>query len=80
MLENIQAEGLLLRFKEEMVKWETRLKAVESEKWEVYKIKNLAQEVCTHPKTREEGTPDYHNNTEWTRVICTICDKQVRKY
>ena len=80
MYENIQAEGLLLKFNEELEKWKVRVKAVQDEQYEVYKIKALAQEVCTHPTTREEDCSNYHNREEWTEVICTVCDKEVKRY
>lgn len=80
MLENIQAEGLLLRFKEEMAKWETRKKLFEDEKLEIYKIKGMAKELCTHPQTKEEDDYDYHRREDWTKVICLVCEKEVRRY
>lgn len=80
MLENIQAEALLLKFEEELAKWEIKVKDVEDEKFEIYKIKQIAQEVCTHPKTREESTYDYHKREDWTNVFCCVCDKRVERY
>ena len=49
MLENIQAEALISKFGEEMALWEERLKSVKAEERDIYKIRRLAQDVCTHP-------------------------------
>lgn len=77
---NIQAESLLLKFKQELQDWNLRAKAVQDEQYEIYKIKGMAQDVCTHPTTREEDVYNYHNREDWTNVICTVCDKQVKRY
>lgn len=80
MLENIQAEALISKFREEMALWEEHLKSVKAEERDIYKIRSLAQDACTHPYTKEQESFNYHTRDEWTDVICKVCDKHLRTY
>lgn len=47
---------------------------------EIVKLRIDLQKHCSHPKTRKEDSFNYHNNTEWTTIYCTVCDKQLERY
>lgn len=76
-LSNAQAEALLLKFEEEMNKWEEREKVLSQEKLEIYKLRHLAKEICIHPSTQDKDDFDYHRREEWTVTTCTVCGKEV---
>lgn len=83
-MNNIIAEALMLKYRQEMKNLEEKRKAFEKqmkdEEKSVYNIKNEAQKACTHPSYETRTHYNYHNNYEEYEDICDVCGKTVKWY
>lgn len=82
-MDNIIAEALMLKMKDDLDRIEKQQfeanQQFERRKQEVMKIRELAQEYCTHPNTH--GVPQYdpHHNLTWTETVCNTCCKVIEE-
>ena len=77
---NIIAESLMVAYKSALASHEEEVKNQEAKNkaklQEIYKVRQEAQKVCTHPTKEVVDGWDYHNNCDDSYNKCTVCGKE----